>query len=76
MLASTRAASEEEHSSSFIFLFLRSFKGSWLWSSIELSGVGRCGVREGRCGVREGWCGEKERVTWWVEGGQRQKGEG
>ena len=55
MLASTRAASEEEHSSSFIFLFLRSFKGSWLWSSIELSGVGRCGVREGRCGERGGW---------------------
>ena len=59
MLASTRAASEEEHSSSFIFLFLRSFKGSWLWSSIELSGVGRCGVerdgveREGG-GMREG----------------------
>jgi hypothetical protein len=50
MLASTSAASEEEHSSSFIFLFLRSFKGSWLWSSIELSGV-----REGRCGVRGGW---------------------
>lgn len=46
MLASTRAASEEEHSSSFIFLFLRSFKGSWLWSSIELSGVGRCGVKK------------------------------